>query len=551
MADLSLVAGERWREARRRAEVIRPLAEGARCSRSAVRFAAAELGLSERQIYTLVRRCREADGELTALLPATSGGGRGKSRLSSALEAVIRGVVEELYLTPQRHTTAVVVREIQARCRREGLQSPSASTIRRRLRALPLAVHRRRGEELPQTKPVHGPSPAVRGPLDLVQMDHTPVDLILVDPVDRAPIGRPWLTVAIDVYSRCIVGFHLTLEPPSATSVGLCLTHAVAAKAPWLELRGIEASWPIAGKPRRLGVDNGAEFHSTAFERGCEQHGIAIDWRPPGQPHFGGIVERVIGTLMRLVHALPGTTFSSVAARGTYDSDKAACLTLEELERWLAVAITKYYHLRPHEGLEGELPLRRYEAGVRALTTAGRSVPAPRDSRAFLIDFLPLVRRSLRRDGITIDHITYFSIALKPWIQGHECRPDPLVIRRDPRDLSRIFVLDSRDGSYLEVPYRTLSRPTITLWEYRLARRHLRARHRREVDEVALFAAVEEMRTIERQATHLTRTMRRNRVRRRSRPLPRPSEPASAPATADRESALAEIPYPFDDLEEW
>jgi putative transposase len=325
----------------------------------------------------------------------------------------------------------------------------------------------------------------------------------------------------------------------------------VADKAPWLELRGIEASWPVAGKPRRLGVDHGAAFHSAAFERGCEQHGIAIDWRPPGRPHFGGIVERVIGTLMRLVHALPGTTFSSIAARGTYDSDKAACLTLEELERWLAVAITKYYHLRPHEGLEGELPLRRYEVGVRALTAVGRSVPAPRDTRAFLIDFLPLVRRSLRRDGITIDHITYFSNALKPWIQGHERRPDRLVIRRDPRDLSRIFVLDPRDGSYLEVPYRTLSRPTITLWEYRLALRRLRARHRSEVDEAALFAAVEEMRAIEREAAHLTRAMRRNRVRRRSRPLPRPPEPASAPAAADRESALAEIPHPFDDLEEW
>lgn len=550
MGDLSLVADERWREARRRAEVVRPLAERPHCSRSAARAAATELGLSERQIYTLVRRCREADGELTALLPARSGGGRGRSRLPAGLEAVIRTVVDELYLTPQRNTAAVVVREIQARCRRERLPAPSPSTIRRRLAALPLVAHRRRGEELPRTRPVHGSSPAIRDPLDLVQMDHTPVDLILVDPVDRAPIGRPWLTVAIDVYSRCIAGFHLTLEPPSATSVGLCLTHVAADKAPWLELRGIEASWPVAGKPRRIGVDNGAEFHAAAFERGCEQHGIAIDWRPPGRPHFGGIVERVIGTLMRLVHALPGTTFSSVGARGAYDSDKAACLTLEELERWLAVAIAKYYHLRPHEGLEGEAPLRRYEAGVKALTAAGRGVPAPRDARAFLIDFLPLARRSLRRDGITIDHITYFSNALKPWIQGRERRPDRLVIRRDPRDLSRIFVLDPRDGSYLAVPYRTLSRPTITLWEHRLALRRLRARRRSEVDEAALFAAIEEMRAIEREAAHLTRAMRRDRARRKHG-FPPPTGPAPDPGAADRGSAPAEVPHPFDDLEEW
>ena len=67
----------------------------------------------------------------------------------------------------------------------------------------------------------------------------------------------------------------------------------------------------------------------------------------------------MIGTLMGLVHGLPGTTFSNVGQRGSSDSDKAACLTWEELERWLAVSVAKYYHLRPHEGLDGQTPLRR------------------------------------------------------------------------------------------------------------------------------------------------------------------------------------------------
>jgi putative transposase len=89
----------------------------------------------------------------------------------------------------------------------------------------------------------------------LLQVDHMPVDLILVDPVDREPIGRPWLTVAIDAYSRCIAGFHVSLEAPSATSVGLCLTHVAMDKAPWLALRGVEAEWPISGKPRLLASD--------------------------------------------------------------------------------------------------------------------------------------------------------------------------------------------------------------------------------------------------------------------------------------------------------
>jgi putative transposase len=558
VTDLSLIPEAAWSEARRRAEVIRPLAERDHRPRSMVQAAAAALGLSERQTYTLLRRCREAGGELTALVPGRSSGGRSRPRTAPASEAALRRVVQEVYLTPQRPTAAEVAREVAGRCHTEKLRPPSSSTVRRRLRSLPLAERRKRGEEHPEAKPVHGHAPSVRFPLDLVQVDHTPMDLILVDPLDREPIGRPWLTVAIDVQSRCIAGFHIALDAPSAVSVGLCLTHVAMDKTSWLALREVEADWPVQGKPRRIGVDNGADFHSAAFERGCEQHGISIDWRPPGQPQFGGVVERVIGTLMGLVHGLPGTTFSNVGQRGSYDSDKAACLTLEELERWLAVAVAKYYHLRPHEGLDGQAPLRRWQEGVAALAAEGGSIPVPRDLRAYLVDFLPVLRRSLQRDGLTIDHVTYFSSALRAWIMARN-RPGPLLVRRDPRDLSRVFVLDPLDGGYLEVPTRDLSRPAISLWEHRLARRRLRAKHRGEIDEAALFAAIEEMRAAERDAARLTRSARRDRTRRAQAPdLPAapPSAEPGKPApitevTAGADDEDTELPRPFDDIAEW
>lgn len=77
--------------------------------------------------------------------------------------------------------------------------------------------------------------PVVEAILNQVQIDHTVIDLIMVDDRERRPIGRPYLTVAIDVCSRCQVGMVVTLEPPSAMSVGLCLAHAAGARRPWLE----------------------------------------------------------------------------------------------------------------------------------------------------------------------------------------------------------------------------------------------------------------------------------------------------------------------------
>ena len=131
-------------------------------------------------------------------------------------------------------------------------------------------------------------------PLSLVQIDHTLVDVIVVDSVNRAPIQRPWLTLAIDVYSRCVAGFHLSLEPPSATSVALCIAHAVLPKQHWLDERKIEGAFPTSGLMSRLHLDNAKEFHSEALRRGCEQYGISIDYRPVRTPHYGGHIERLI-----------------------------------------------------------------------------------------------------------------------------------------------------------------------------------------------------------------------------------------------------------------
>lgn len=51
-------------------------------------------------------------------------------------------------------------------------------------------------------QPKGGSPPAVVAPLEQVQIDHTVIDLIVVDEHDRQPVGRPYLTVAIDVFSR-------------------------------------------------------------------------------------------------------------------------------------------------------------------------------------------------------------------------------------------------------------------------------------------------------------------------------------------------------------
>jgi hypothetical protein len=49
-------------------------------------------------------------------------------------------------------------------------------------------------------------------------------------------------------------------------------------------------------------------IHAQALRYGCAEHGILINYRPVATPHYGGHIERLIGTLMGKVHLLPVAT---------------------------------------------------------------------------------------------------------------------------------------------------------------------------------------------------------------------------------------------------
>lgn len=517
--------------------------------------AARQLGVSRRQVYVLLRRWRQGQGVVSDLIPGFSNGGRGGGRLPGEVEAVVREVLRKQYLTRQRKTVAAVHREVKRACHAHGLPVPSRGAIARRIAALdPLtSTAAREGSDAARSlESAGGRVPPVRAVLEQVQIDHTLVDRIVVDEQHRLPIGRPYVTVAIDVFSRCIMGLVITLEAPSALSVGLCLAHMVTDKRAWLERLGlVEVSWPMAGKPGELYLDNAAEFKSEALRRGCEEHGITLRYRPPGRPHYGGIIERVLGTLMEMVHELPGTTFSNPAQRGSYDSDATAVLTVTELEKWLALAVASY-HGQVH-GTTGQTPQARWAAG-----TSETPPTTVANETAFLVDFLPVIRRRLTRTGFVIDHVHYFGDALKPWIARRD-RLDRFVIRRDPRDISRVWVLDPEGDSYLPVPYRSLSRPAVSVWEHRAALERLRADGRAQVDEEALFRMVEQMRTLTDTASSATRKARRD-AERRSRtsaatPLAMPAvspPPNDLPDTADEVGTrAARAVAPFEVIEQW
>ena len=550
-AGVLTASAEQWEQARSRFAVLSGLLDRGSVGAAAVEDAAEQLGVSARRVYVLLSRLRNGEGVVTDLLVSVPAGGRGRSRVPVEVEDVITEHINREFLARQKLSVAALHRRIALACHRAGLPIPARNTVNARIAAMhPGRVARSRGgPDAARSRQSAGDvPPPVTAVLQQVQIDHTVVDLMIVDEYDRVPIGRPYLTIAIDVFSRCVPGFVVTLDPPSAVSVGLCLGRVCSDKSVWIDSLGLGADvrWPMAGKPHRLYVDNASEFKSEALQRGCEQHGIDLGYRPPGRPHYGGIVERIIGTVMTQVHELPGTTFSNPTQRGRYDSEGTAALTLRELERWLILAVAAY-HADVHTGLSRS-PAAQWISSTDADTA--RSTSTVVGETAFLVDFLPVIRRRLTRTGFVIDHIQYFSNALKPWIARRE-KLGQFVIRRDPRDLSRVWVLDpDSGGGYVEVPYRTMSHPAVTSWEHRAAVVRLREHGRATIDEHALFAMIEKMRQVATSAERDTKRARRNRTRRAHLSSVTTSPNAMGPPEHGPGTDDVSVPI-FDDIEEW
>ncbi len=414
-------------------------------------------GTSVRTVWRRVRAFRR-EGGVRAFLRRRPGSAPGVGRLHQAVEAVIADTARAWWKATENATIAEIYPDVIRECVGRSLKRPSRATVARRLSVLkkdPSNFSAQVAAKLRDRTRLAKASYVVDSALAVVQVDHTIADVFIVDPHSGNCIGRPTLTVAVDVASRCVAGICLSLEAPSALQVALCLENAVAPKREWLNALGYDLEWPVHGLPETLHVDNGREFHSAAFRRGCDLNGIDTIYRPPATPRFGGHVERLIGTLMRRVRLLPGNTYSDFLRARPHQAEKRAALTLRDLGSFLIEDIGRY-HRRIHRAL-GTSPLAAWE---RHWSAHGATPRLPPDQRRFRLDFLPLQRRVVGREGIELFGLRYSCSALELEVDIGRQR----VVRYDPRDLSSVY-LEQPNCPHLRVPLRDPRAPTISLWE--------------------------------------------------------------------------------------
>jgi putative transposase len=297
---------ERARDALKRLRGANVAAETERHRRVAILrsgWAGLDVPVSSRTFRRWGKRFREeviASGVGSiALTPATIGRPRRPANLER--EDLITQCITELLEVKDPPTRLLVSEEIKKRCVAKGFDAPSYSTVCDRIKnrdryELVLAQQGSKAAYqiadefmyLEWETPRHGQRPWERA-----HLDHTQIDLELVDSETGLPLGRPWLTLLIDAYSRRILAYYLTFDEPSAKSAVMCLRRCVQR---WGRL------------PDLLVVDDGIEFHSNWFETFLTDTNVNKIHRR-ADPRAGAILERFFGSLnTQLWHRLRGQT---------------------------------------------------------------------------------------------------------------------------------------------------------------------------------------------------------------------------------------------------
>jgi putative transposase len=554
---LEMVDENRWQNAVKKRDAVKRVFEDGK-DRDVV---AHEIGVHPSTLYEF-RNKLDLHGFERLIVPSPTGG-TGKSRITEKQESLLVDVIKEKYLSDQKDSPAEVYREVKHRCKAEGTPKPGRNTVYRRCYAIDQQIKdkKRDGSKSAKDKysqTMEGYHEATR-PLEIIQIDHTLMDIIIVDDETRQPIGRPWLTIAIDVYSRMVYGFYISLDPPSAMSSALCLQMAVFGKEDWLAERDINHSWLISGLLEALHMDNGKDFYSLTLKRGCDKYDVDMIYRPVGKPEYGAHIERLIGTFMQYMKVLPGATFSNIEEKGDYDSEGKSVMTIFELEKWFAILITGRYHKEVHESL-GVTPEERFIVGLQGnAQTPGAGINKVVANKAeFLMDFTPFLMVTVQNYGVQIEKIRYNCRALKRFLHTKDPntgKTQKYLVRRDPRDISAVFFFDPINQTYIRVPYRKRTRPIISLFELRRARKYLEGMGKDDQStEDEIFKAHAELKAIVEQARKETKKARRNRQRRKLHRLStgyeKPTESSSVEELEPLEDdESCDDVLPFDEVE--
>jgi transposase InsO family protein len=388
-----------------------------------------------------VAKYRETERTLgcgfVGLLPNYQKCGNRLPRLSEQTIKILDTFIDKEYEQHKQKNKREVYGELVTFCKNKGLPTvPSYKTFVAAVNRRPRAeqVKKRAGHRaaypyepmylsLSYTLPRHGDRP-----FEIVHIDHTQLDVELIDPRTGHQFGRPWATFLTDAFSRRLLAVYLTFDEPSYRSCMMVLRECVHRYNRFPEL---------------VVVDWGPEFESIYFETLLARYECSKATRPQAKPRFGSVIERLFNTAnTTFVHNLAGNTQVMKNVRHvtkSVDPREHAIWTLSELYTQLRQWAYEIYDTKEHETL-GQTPKNAFETGLLQSGLRHRQlIPYDND---FIQSTLPTTRKRSAKlvpgKGVKINSLYY-------WAKDDVFRDNPelegthLPVRYDPYNVGHAF----------------------------------------------------------------------------------------------------------------
>lgn len=271
----------------------------------------------------------------------------------------------------------------------------------------------------------------------IIQCDHTKLDILIVDSDGNLLSDRPWLTTIVDTYSSCVVGFRLWIKQPGSTEVALALRHAILPKNYPNDYQ-LNKVWEICGPPfQYFFTDGGKDFRSKHLKAIGKKLGFQCELRD--RPPEGGIVERIFKTVnTQVLKDLPGYTGANVQERPE-NAEKEACLTIQDLDKILASFFCDIYNHEPYPKDPGDTRFERWFKGM------GEKLPEPLDERELDICLMKEAQRVVQAHGsIQFENLIYRGELLKVY------KGEYVTLRYDPDYILTLYVYSCETDDNLE-----------------------------------------------------------------------------------------------------
>jgi putative transposase len=398
---------------------------------------------TQRRYLALWRAAEAGKGNgFVGLLPHFARSGNRTQRIGVEVMKIVKEQTDQHYLTCKKSNKLPVYQRIVAACAQTGYTPPSYTWYCSYVKRMPaystkLAREGRRAaygiepRQLPDGSHVGAGADIA---FQRSHLDHTELEVETSCSQTSALLGRPWLSALVDDFSRDILAYYLSWDPPSYRSVLMVLRDCVRRHG---------------RLPDEIVCDGGKDMASIWFESVAAFYGVTITRRPAARPRFGSRGERMFLTIdYSLLHNLSGNTQLRKNVRQLtpeVDPDNHAIWTIGALGDAFE-AFFEHYRNLPHR----ELLLCPREVRERStLLGSNRVERRIAYDRNFMISTCPTTkigRAKVQADGVKINYLYYNA----PKLQRAFNKKVP--VRFEPLDMSVAYALV--DGEWLELSSR-------------------------------------------------------------------------------------------------